>query len=384
MKLNRHGRTGNTAGIVVAGALVLALAACGSDNPVETTPEATRTDTASESPSEEPTEAPTLSGELNGAGASAQGSAMDAWRAGFQTLYPDVTVNYDPVGSGGGRTQFLEGGVSFAGTDRALNAEEIASSVDRCNGAEAINLPLYISPIAVIFNLDGIDSLQLSAENIARIFNGDITTWNDPAIAEENPDVELPDLAITTVNRSDESGTTENFTEYLVAAAGDAWPYEASGDWPISGGQSGQGTSGMVQTVEAGTGTIGYADASRAGSLGTVHLRVGDSYVPYSPEAAAAVVDASPRDTERSDHDIVVELDRTTTAEGAYPLVLISYSVVCLAYEDADEGELVTSFLSYVASPEGQQAAADSAGSAPISEELRADVTAALAAIEVG
>src|SRR5690606_3928475 len=199
-----------------------------------------------------------------------------------------------------------------------------------------------------------VPELNLSPSLAAKIFNQEITRWDDPAVVAENPDADLPDLPITTVNRSDESGTTENFTEYLAATAGDDWPYEPSGDWPLSGTQSAQGTSGVVQTVQGAQGTIGYADASKAGTLGTARILVGDEYVPYTPEAAAAVVDASPRDETRAEHDIVVEIDRTTTAPGTYPLVLVAYSIACLEYADEEEGELVKAFLSYIASAEGQ------------------------------
>ncbi|WP_220458012.1 MULTISPECIES: phosphate ABC transporter substrate-binding protein PstS [unclassified Actinotalea] len=369
MTIDRLGR-GTT--VVAVGALCLSLAACGSDDAV---PGATA------SGSTDVQEVSTLSGQLEGAGASSQESAMQAWIAGFQSANPDVSVAYDPVGSGGGRTQFLEGGTLFAGSDAALDDDELAQVAERCVSGEAAELPLYISPIAVIFNLEGVDQLNMSAATIAGIFDQKITSWDAPEIAAENPGVALPALPITPVNRSDESGTTENFTEYLAATAPQAWPYEASGDWPVSGGQSAQGTSGVVQTVTDGEGTIGYADASKAGSLGTVAVKVGESYVPYSPEAAAAVVDASPRVEGRGDASLVVELDRTTMADGAYPLVLISYSVACTQYEDAAEGELVQAFLSYVASEEGQQAAAESAGAAPISDSLRTDVEAVLESI---
>ncbi len=191
-------------------------------------------------------------------------------------------------------------------------------------------------------------------------------------------------MAITPVHRSDESGTTENFTEYLAATAGDAWGHEPSGDWPTQGGESAQGTSGVVQTVQGGEGTIGYADASKAGDLGTAKIKVGEEWVAYSPEAAAKVVDASPRVEGRHEHDIAVKLDRTTTEAGAYPLVLVSYAVACLNYEDEATGDLVKAFLTYVSSEEGQSASASAAGSAPISEDLRTDVHAAVEAITVG
>ena len=369
MKIDRHSRVATAAAL---GTLALTLAACGSDNAVTPADAGGAATAAGEEPTSE------LSGQLEGAGASSQESAMQAWIAGFQGANPDVSVAYDPVGSGGGRTQFLEGGTAFAGSDAMLDEEELAMAAERCPSGEVAELPLYISPIAVIFNLEGVDSLNLSAETIAKIFTGEITQWDDPAIAEANPDATLPSLAISPVNRSDESGTTENFTEYLAAAAGEAWPHEPSGDWPISGSQSAQGTSGVVQTVEGAEGTIGYADASRAGSLGTVAVQVGEEYVPYSPEAAAAVVDASPRAEGRPETSLALELQRDTTAEGAYPIVLVSYSIACTGYDDPAEAELVRSFLEYVAGEEGQQVAADAAGAAPISDALREDVLAVL------
>ncbi|WP_225755124.1 phosphate ABC transporter substrate-binding protein PstS [Actinotalea sp. Marseille-Q4924] len=360
MKLQR---TSRIAPLAAVGVLALTLTACGSDAATEDP----TTDAESGATGE-------LSGQLSGAGASSQESAMQAWIAGFGSANPDVTVAYDPVGSGGGRTQFVEGGVAFAGSDAALDEEETALAAERCAPGDAAELPLYISPIAVMFNLPGVESLNMTPQTVAGIFAGEITQWDAPEIAADNPDVELPDLAITPVNRSDESGTTENFTEYLAAAAADAWPHEASGDWPISGTQSAQGTSGVVQTVTEAEGAVTYADASRAGSLGTVAVQVGDEFVPYSPEAAAAVVDASPLAEGRGEASLVRELERDTTAAGTYPIVLVSYSLACTTYEDPATAELVKAFLTYVASEEGQEQAAGAAGSAPISEEMRANV----------
>ncbi|KGM16467.1 phosphate ABC transporter substrate-binding protein [Actinotalea fermentans ATCC 43279 = JCM 9966 = DSM 3133] len=354
--------------IAALGALALTLAACGSDDP---TGDATTDPTTD---AEQGTSTESLSGDLVGAGASSQESAMAAWVAGFQAANPDVTISYDPVGSGGGRTQFTEGATDFGGTDAALDEDEWALAETRCEPGTAAELPLYISPIAVAFNLPGVDSLNMSAETIAKIFNGEITSWDAPEIADANPDVELPALAITPVNRSDESGTTKNFTEYLAAAAAGAWPHEASGDWPVSGTQSAQGTSGVIQTTQSAEGAITYADASKVGALGTVAVKVGEEYVPYSPEAAAAVVDASPLAEGRAETSLVRELERDTTASGVYPIVLVSYTMACTQYADAETGALVKAFLTYMASEEGQQAAADAAGSAPISADMRAAV----------
>jgi phosphate transport system substrate-binding protein len=328
--------------------------------------------------------ASSLSGNLVGAGASSQDAAQQAWIAGFQTANPDVTIDYDPSGSGAGRETFLEGASDFAGSDRAFKAEEVAAGGFKKCAADSgiVELPLYISPIAVIFNLDGVDSLDLDAATVAGIFAGTITNWNDPAIAATNPKADLPDLAITAVHRSDKSGTTANFTEYLAAAAGDVWTSGAVEEWPLQGGEAAQGTSGVVDAVTNGTGTIGYADASRAGDLGTVSIKVGDEFIPYSPEAASAIVDESPFAEGRSEGDLAIELDRTSEEAGVYPIVLVSYLIACDQYEDPANVELVKAYLTYLASEEGQQVAAESAGSAPISDSLREKITAAIDAIK--
>lgn len=372
-----------TGAVLSAAALTFALAACSPSNE-ETEPTDSSTAGGAGTESEAP-EAMELSGSLNGAGASSQESAMEAWRAGFQGLNPDVTINYDPVGSGGGRTQFLDGATSFAGSDSLMDEEEYAGAVERCDGdMGAIHLPQYISPVAIIFNIPGVESLNMDADTIASIFLGDITTWDDAAIADQNPDAELPSSAITIVHRADESGTTENFTDYLSKASSN-WGMEASGDWMGGQGESGPGTSALVQIVQDTEGAIGYADASRAGELGTVAVKVGEEYVPFSPEAAAKVVDVSPlAEGANGENDLAYELDRTTTESGAYPIVLVSYHIVCQQYDDEAERALVTEFLKYVASPDGQSQAASSAGSSPISATLSERITGILDGIAAG
>jgi phosphate transport system substrate-binding protein len=325
-----------------------------------------------------------LSGTLVGAGASSQQAAMQGWTAGYSGVQPGVTVNYDPVGSGGGREQFTSGGVDFAGSDAYLDDEELAQAEERCGGGEVFELPDYISPIAVVYNLDGVDELNLSPQVIAGIFDREITTWNDPAIAADNPGVTLPDLPITPVNRSDESGTTENFTEYLAAAAGEAWPHEPDGNWPVPGGEAAQGTSGVISAVSGGNGTIGYADESQAGDRGVAAVGVGEDFVAPTPEAAAAVVEKSERVPGRGQYDFAIELARDTTESGSYPIVLVSYHIGCTTYDDAEKAGLVADFMGYVISEEGQQAAAQAAGSAPISDALRQQAQTAVDAITAG
>ncbi|HEY1106424.1 MAG TPA: phosphate ABC transporter substrate-binding protein PstS, partial [Agromyces sp.] len=312
-----------------------------------------------------------LSGTIDAAGASSQGSAQEAWVAAFQTANPDVTINYDPSGSGAGREAFIAGGVDFAGSDSFLKDEELAGEFAACApDTKAIDLPVYISPIAVVFNVDGVDELNLDSATLAKIFKGDITKWNDPAIAALNEGAKLPDANITAVHRSDDSGTTKNFADYLNQTAGDVWAEEPSDTFPYQTGEGAQGTSGVVDAVTNGVNTIGYADASKAGDLGVAKIKVGDEFVGYTPEAAAAVVAESPLVEGREANDLAIALDRTTTDPSHYPLVLVSYAIVCQEYADAAQGELVKSYVGYMASEEGQSVAAEQAGSAPLSTEL--------------
>lgn len=362
--------------IIGAGALLMSLAAC-SSNTAASGDESGATESGASTAT-----AAALSGTLAGAGASSQESAMEAWKAGFAALQPDVTLSYDAVGSGAGITQFTGGQVAWAGSDAPLEGDDIAAAEKRC-GAPAWNLPVYVSPIAVIFNLDGVSSLNLDAATLAKIFRGDIKNWNDKAIAATNPGVTLPDLAITPVHRADESGTTENFTDYLHAAAPDVWTDKAAKAWPISGGESGDKTSGLVQAVQAGKGAIGYADASQAGSLGTVAVEAKDGkFVAFSNETAAKAAETATKVAGTDTNDIALAVNRVPETSDTYPLILISYSIVCSQYSDANDAALVKAFVGYQASEDGQNQAADAAGSVPLSEALRTQVQTSIDAIK--
>jgi phosphate transport system substrate-binding protein len=373
VNLSRFTRAGSA---VAVGVLALSLAACGSDpEPAGGSGESAGTETGEAAEGG-------LGGQLSGGGASSQEAAMNAWRAGFQQANPDATINYDPVGSGGGRTGFGDGTYAFAGSDAALDEEEMAAAEAQCGEGGVIQFPGYVSPVAVAFNLEGVDSLNMSPETIANVFLGEITTWNDEAIAADNPDAELPDTAITVVHRSDESGTTENFEDYLYSAAPDVWTTEPSGVWPVSGQESAQGTSGVVGAAQAGDGTITYADASQVADLGTVAVGVGDEFVEYSAEAAAEVVAQSPRAEGTSEYVYSIELERDIP--GTYPIVLVSYTLACSTYADQATADLAKGFITYLASEEGQQAASDAAGSAPLSDTIRQAVQPGIDAIAAG
>lgn len=323
-----------------------------------------------------------LSGNISATGASSQSAAQGAWVKGFQDAHADVNVNYEPTGSGAGRDNFIAGAANsnFVGSDRAFNDEEVAAGgFGACSTDEIIEVPLYISPVALAFNLDGIETLNLDATTIAGIFANTIDKWNDPAIAEQNPDVDLPDLAISEVRRSDPSGTTETFTSYLEAAAPEVWTWEAADEWPIPSGEAAQQTSGVAQAISGGNGTIGYLDASQIPSgAGQVHIEVDGEYVAYSAEAASLLVENSPLAEGRGESDIVFDVDPAAATGGAYPIALVSYLIGCVEYEDANTATLVKEYFTYMASEEGQEAAAADAGNAPISEGLRSTVQAAI------
>ena len=356
MKLNRFGSAA-----AVLSVAALALTACGSDNPTA----------AAGSESASSSAASGVTGTLTGIGASSQNSAMEAWITGFKAENADANVQYSPDGSGAGREAFLAGGAQFAGSDAYLKPEEATKAKEVCGPEGAFNIPAYVSPIAIAFNLEGVEEINMDAATIAKVFKKEITKWNDEAIASQNPDVELPDTAITVVHRNDESGTTENFVEYLKAAAGEVWNYDVSGDWPSDiQSENAKGTSGVVSTTTSTDGAITYADFSAVGKLSTVNVKVGEEYTKISAEAAAKALETATPVKGAAENDLALDLERDTTEAGTYPIVLVSYHIYCSSYKDQATVDLVKAFGNYVISDAGQKTAQDSAGNAPISAAI--------------
>jgi phosphate transport system substrate-binding protein len=364
--------------------LVLGLAACGGGNSSSgetTSAGASESESGGGAPSSE------ASGEIAGAGSTAQQAAQEAWIAEFENANGGATISYDGVGSGGGREKFISKGVAFAGSDTPLSESEgeLGEAIKRCEPGELVEVPDYISPIAIVYNLPGVEELKLEPETLAKIFNQEIESWNDPEIAKENPGVELPETRIVPVNRSDESGTTENFTDYLSKVAPAVWTHEVSGNWPVKGGEAASGTSGVIEAVSSGEGAIGYADASQAGELGKALIKVGTTWAEPSAEAAAKVLDLSKEDPELEKGQknvIAFEIDRKTEASGVYPIILVSSLIGCTDYKSAGEAALVKAYFEYAISPAGQKLAEEQAGSAPLSPALTKKVEAAVGAIE--
>jgi phosphate transport system substrate-binding protein len=358
-------------GAALTAAFALAVSGCAANETSPTTPGGSGNGTQ-------------LQGQLQGTGSSAMQAAQEAWVAKYKEQQSGVTVNYAPEGSGAGRTAFINGGSAFAGSDRALKDDEMgAGKFALCTPeSNALNLPVYVSPIAIIYNLEGVQDLKLDAATTAGIFKGEIKTWNDPKIAALNPGVTFPDQPITPVHRSDNSGTTENFTDTLNKAAGDVWTEAASGDWPAAfGGEAAKGTSGVVAAVKNGQGTIGYADESQTEGMNTAQYarEAGGQFVGPTAEAAAQVVDASKQVEGREANDQALNLDRTAAG---YPFVLVAYAIVCEDYQDDNVGALVKSYIGYISSEQGQQDAEESAGSAPLAAALSAKVKTAVDSIQ--
>ena len=368
VKIVRHSARARVAAVGIATSGALLLAGCGASN--ESGGSAAPSGGASAA----------VSGTISGAGASTQQAATQAWVAGFNAKNPDATINYDPSGSGAGRTQFIAGGVDYAGSDSAMKADELTKAKAKC-ASDIVEVPVYVSPIAVIYNLPGVTDLQLSPALVAKIFNKKVTKWNDPAVAAENAGKTLPDKAIAPVNRSDKSGTTANFTDYLAKAAKADWTYPSADTWPIHAGGAPQGTSGVVRAVKAGEGAIGYADASQAKDLGIAKIQVGTSYVAPSADGAAKLLEAATRGTDGGQYAFSYSLPRTTTDAGQYPITLVSYGIACSKYTDAKKGALVKAYFTYITSTDGQAAAAKAAGSAPLSSAVSSAIAPAVSAI---
>jgi phosphate transport system substrate-binding protein len=335
--------------VAVSGAL--ALTACGSDETGSTSGGSGSETTAASSN----IKCDDAKGQLLADGSSAQKNAIDAWVKEFTAACSGVQINYKGGGSGAGITAFTQGQVAFAGSDSALKPEEVTASKEVCSGGQGIDLPMVGGPIAVGYNVPGVDSLVLDAPTLAKIFDSKITNWNDKAIAKLNPEAKLPDLKIQAFHRSDESGTTDNFTKYLIAATPENWKYEGGKAWQAKGGQSASGSSGVAQQVKQTSGAISYMELSYAkDGIKAASIDTGASApVEATVEnATKAIADAKVVGTGK---DLALKLNYETKAEGAYPLTLVTYEIVCDKGNKADTLATTKAFLTYIASEEGQK-----------------------------
>nr|WP_116114993.1 phosphate ABC transporter substrate-binding protein PstS [Austwickia chelonae] len=318
-------------------------------------------------------------GNLKGEGSSAQKNAIDMAISSYGGACPGAQVDYNPSGSGAGIKNFNAGQVDFGGTDSVLKPAESAAAEKRCSST-AWHVPMVAGPIAVSYNVKGVDSLVLTPELMAKIFQGEITAWNDPAIAEVNKGASLPNTPIRVFFRSDESGTTENFTKYLKAAAGTAWRGEAAKTW-TGKGEGKEKSSGVAKAVKDSDGGITYVELSYAKDNGLKLAQVDNGAGPValtSDNVGKAIAAAT---QEGEGNDLRLKVDFGAKTPGAYPIVLVTYEVVCSDYEKNAQAAYVRSFLKHFAS-DSVQKSLEGRGYAPLPTEVLTKVRTTVDAIQ--
>jgi phosphate transport system substrate-binding protein len=367
--------------LVPAAALIVvtavSVAACGSDN----NSAASRTSDSRSAGSNAAASIACSSGALKADGSTAQQNAMTQWIKDYQSRCPGATITYGGGGSGQGITDFTNKQVDFAGSDAALDAAkgEVAAAASAC-GAPAINLPMVTGPIAVGFNLSGVQSLVMTPDLLAKIFLGKITSWDDPAVKAVNAGVSLPAEKITVFARSDASGTTQNFERYLAASAPTQWTTAPGKQWSGTG-QGKKGNQLVGQAVQSTPGSIGYVEWSYAiqNNLSVAKIDNGAGPVELTADAAGRTL-ATATIAPSAPGDLTLKLDYATKSPGAYPIVLVTYEIVCITYADPATAALVKSFLGFVASS-GEQAAVHDLGYAALPSTVAQQVLTAIARI---
>jgi phosphate transport system substrate-binding protein len=366
-------RFGGLVGVVAAGALLVS--GCGSDNNASSPSATTGASSGKVACGGKKT--------LKASGSTAQSNAMTRFVKAFEQACPDQTLNYTPNGSGAGIREFNGNQTDFGGSDSPLSQDEATAAQQRCGGAAAWNLPTVFGPIAVTFNIGGANSLNLDGPTLAKIFNGSITAWNDPAVQALNPGTTLPGQPIHVVFRSDESGTTDNFQKYLDAASNGAWGKGAGKTFKGGVGEGAKGNDGTSAAVKATDGSITYNEWSFAQAQ---HLTTAQIVTSAGPDAVAISSDSVGKTIagaaiKGKGNDLVLDTGSfyKPSQPGSYPIVLATYEVVCSKYPDAQVGTAVKAFLQ-AAIGAGQNGLADN-GYVPIPDSFKSRLSAAVDAI---
>jgi phosphate transport system substrate-binding protein len=320
---------------------------------------------------------------LKASGSTAQANAMTRFIKAFEQACSGQTLNYTPNGSGAGIKEFNGNQTDFGGSDSPLSSDEAAAAQHRCGGSPAWNLPVVFGPIAVTFNINTVSSLNLDGPTLAKIFNGAITTWNDPAIQALNNGFTLPGEPIHVVFRNDESGTTDNFQKYLDAASNGAWGKGTGKTFKGGVGEGAKGNDGTSAAIKATEGSITYNEWSFAAAQ---HLNMAKIVSSAGPDAVAISTDSvgktiSGATIKGQGNDLV--LDTTSfykpAQPGSYPIVLATYEIVCSKYPDAQVGTAVKAFLQSTIGA-GQNGLADN-GYIPIPDSFKTRLSTAVNAI---
>jgi len=320
--------------------------------------------------------------DLTASGSTAQSNAMTHFIKAYQNACPGQTVNYTANGSGAGVREFLGGRTDFGGSDSPLQGDEYAAAKTRCDGADAWNLPVVFGPLAITFNLSDVDVLILDGPTLARIFSGAITRWDDPAIRAVNNNRSMPAKEIHVVYRSDESGTTDNFQQYLQAASGGAWDRGTGKIFHGTTGQGANGNQGTAQIVKNTEGAISYNEWSFAidQGLAAADIKTPAGIVHIGSDWVGKTI--APVTITGQGNDIVLDLSPiyNPTEKGVYPLVLASYEIVCSTYQNPDAGKAVKAFLQSTTTT--GQTDLNKIGYIPLPPEFQSRVATAINAIQ--
>ena len=315
---------------------------------------------------------------LTAEGSTAQQNAVAVFNQVWGQACPGKNLSYNPTGSGAGVTQFIAKNVDFAGSDSPLAEDQVDPAAARCGGNPAWNLPLVFGPVAMAYNLDGVDKVVVNGDVLAKIFSGAVTTWNDPAIAALNSGVTLPDTKITPIYRSDSSGTTDNFQKYLTAAAPQTWTKGAGKEFQGGAGEGAQKSAGVVQAVQSTPGAIGYVEKGFAdqAKLPFAQIDTGKGAVALTDDTAKTAIDGAKFAADGNDLALDLNSLYGTQEAGAYPLVLATYEIVCSKGYDADTAGAVKSFLKTSAT--AGQAGLSAAGYIPLPEKFTERLVASI------
>ncbi|MDQ4070875.1 MAG: phosphate ABC transporter substrate-binding protein PstS [Actinomycetota bacterium] len=291
---------------------------------------------------------------LSGAGATFPATLVQEWIKQYGVLARGVTINYQAIGSGAGIQQLTSRTVDFAGSDVPLKPSEVEAT----GGPGAVlQVPWTAGGVAVEYNLPGVDGLRLSPETLAGIFAGRITRWNDPVVRADNPGASLPAAGIQVVHRSDGSGTTQVFTDYLRAVRPDIWTYPSGKDWPAgTAGTGAKGSDGVTAAVKQSVGAIGYAEPSypKQAGLGVATIRnEADRFVGPTAEAVSAAL-ASARITPEG----TLALNFSPVSPEAYPISSPSYLMFYRSMPDQAKETALRNFVEW-ALTDGQAFAED-------------------------
>lgn len=322
---------------------------------------------------------------LKASGSSAQANAMTRFVTAYESACPGRTLDYTSSGSGAGVSEFIGGITDFGGSDSPLNDEkgEVEKAAQRCGGSPAWSLPTVFGPIAVTYNLAGIDGLALDGPVLAKIFDGTITHWDAPEIAALNPGVTLPGDKINVLFRSDESGTTDNFQKYLAAASNGAWGKGVGKTFAGGVGEGAKGNEGTSAAIKSTSGSITYNEWSYAKSQGLSVARIitsaGPDPVVLSVDTVGKSIDAVKVKGEGNDLVLDTNSFYLPTERGAYPIVLATYEIVCSKYPDSEVPQALRAFLT-VATSEGQKGLEDN-GYIPIPARFKERLVTAIDAI---